>query len=73
MEGLGVVVDLSRTTFLDSIVSVLLRARERARRARTRFAIVLDESTGDSVKGMFAITGLDRYLPVVPDRATALR
>jgi anti-anti-sigma factor len=72
-EGLALVVDLTRTTFLDSsIVSVLLRAQERARRDGTRYAIILDESSGDSVRRMFEITGLDRYLPVVPTREAAL-
>ena len=72
-EGLALVVDLSRATFLDSsIVSVLLRARDRARRSGTRYAIVLDESSGWSVRRTFEITGLDRYLPVVPSREAAL-
>ena len=72
-DGLALVIDLTCTTFLDSsIVSVLLRAGERARHGGTRYAIVLDESTGDSVRRTFAMTGLDRYLPVVPSRAAAL-
>ena len=72
-EGLALVVDLTAATFLDSsIVSVLLRARERARRAGTSYAVVLDESSGESVIRMFEITGLDRYLPVVRDREAAL-
>jgi anti-sigma B factor antagonist len=72
-EGLALVVDLTRATFLDSsIVSVLLRARERARDAGTSYAIVLDESSAYPVRRMFEITGLDRYLPVVPTRTKAL-
>ena len=72
-EGLDVVVDLTDATFLDSsIVSVLLRARDRARRAGTRYAVVLDESSGESVLRMFEITGLDRFLPVVRSREAAL-
>lgn len=72
-DGVAVVVDLTRATFLDSsIVAVLLRACERARREGTKYAIVLDESSGDSVRRMFEITGLDRYLPVVPSREAAL-
>jgi anti-sigma B factor antagonist len=73
-EGLTVVVDLTAATFLDSsIVSVLLRARDRARRDGSRFGIVLDECSGESVQRMFEITGLDRHLPVVPTREAALR
>jgi anti-sigma B factor antagonist len=71
--GLSLVLDLTRTTFLDSsTVTVLLRARNRARKAGTRFAIVLDESSGNSVVRTFAVTGLDRILPVVPSREAAL-
>lgn len=72
-SGLALVVDLTRATFLDSsIVAVLLRASKRASRGGTRYAIVLDESSGDSVRRMFEITGLDRYLSVVPSREAAL-
>jgi anti-sigma B factor antagonist len=73
-DGLALVVDLTQATFLDSsIVSVLLKAREHARRNGTRYAIVLDESSDESVLRMFAITGLDRYLPVASSREAALR
>lgn len=72
-DGLALVVDLTRATFLDSsIVSVLLQARDRARRNGTQYGIVLDESSDASVLRMFAITGLDRYLPVVSTREAAL-
>lgn len=72
-EGLALVVDLTSATFLDSsVVSVLLRARDRAHRAGSRYAIVLDESSGESVLRMFEITGLDRHLPVVRNREAAL-
>jgi anti-anti-sigma factor len=73
-EGLTLVVDLTEATFVDSsIVSVLLEARDRARRSGTRYAIVLDESSGDSVRRMFEVTGLDRFLPIAPSREAALR
>jgi anti-sigma B factor antagonist len=72
-EGLTVVVDLTQAVFLDSsVVAVLLRARERAGEARTPFAIVLDNSTGEPVRRMFEITGLAAVLPVVGTRAEAL-
>lgn len=73
-EGLALVVDLTRATFLDSsIVSVLLRARAKAREARTSYSIVVDDSTGEPVRRMFEITGLASILPVVDRRETALR
>ena len=72
-EGLALVIDLTRTTFLDSsIVSVLLRAGERSRDAGTGYALVLDDSTGDAVRRTFELTGLDRYLPVESSREAAL-
>lgn len=72
-EDVALVVDLTSATFLDSsIVSVLLRARDRAQRAGTRYAVVLDESSGESVQRMFQITGLDRFLPVVSSRESVL-
>jgi anti-anti-sigma factor len=72
-EGLTVVVDLSRATFLDSsIVSVLLLTREHAANAGTAYSIVLDDTTGDPVRRMFEITGLGALLPLVESRAAAL-
>lgn len=72
-EDIAVVIDLTSATFLDSsIVSVLLRARDRARRSGSRYAVVMDDSTGDSVRRMFEITGLSRFLPIVGSRAAAL-
>jgi anti-sigma B factor antagonist len=71
-EGVTIVVDLTGTTFVDSsIVSVLLQARSHASSVGTRYAIILDESSGEPVRRMFEMTGLDRYLPVVPNRAAA--
>jgi anti-sigma B factor antagonist len=72
-ESVAVVIDLSATTFLDSsVVSVLLRARDRARAAGTRLAIVMDDSTPLPVRRTFEITGLAAMLPVVGSRAAAL-
>jgi anti-anti-sigma factor len=72
-EGLGVVIDLTQATFLDSsVVAVLLRARERAEAAGVPLSIVLDDSTGEPVRRMFEITGLASILHVVGSRAEAL-
>jgi anti-sigma B factor antagonist len=68
----AVVVDLSQATFLDSsVVAVLLRARDRAREDNVQFAVVIDDSTGEAVRRMFEITGLDNILPVVHSRGEA--
>ncbi len=72
-EGVGIVVDLSRATFLDSsIVSVLLQTRDDVRAAGTPFSIVIDDTTGESVRRMFDITGLTSILPIVGSREAAL-
>ncbi len=72
-EGLSLVVDLAEATFLDSsVVAVLLRARDRASEAGVRFAIVVDDSTGEPVRRMFEITGLAAILPVFSSREEAL-
>ena len=72
-EGVGIVVDLSRATFLDSsIVSVLLQTRDDARAAGTPFSIVIDDTTGESVRRMLDVTGLHSILPIVDSRAAAL-
>ena len=72
-KDVGIVVDLSRATFLDSsIVSVLLQTRDEARAAGTPFSIVIDDSTGESVRRMFEVTGLSSILPIVSSREAAL-
>ena len=72
-KDVGIVVDLSRATFLDSsIVSVLIQTRDEARAAGTPFSIVIDNSTGESVRRMFEVTGLSSILPIVGSREAAL-
>jgi anti-anti-sigma factor len=71
--GLAVVVDLTRTEFLDSsVVAILLRAREEAHVEGSSFALVIDGSTGQSVRQLFEITGLATIFRVVSSRAEAL-
>lgn len=72
-EGLAVVIDLSGTEFLDSsVVAILLRAREEAHVEGASFALVIDESTGQSVRQLFEITGLATIFRVASSREEAL-
>jgi anti-anti-sigma factor len=58
-EGFEVVVDLRRTSFLDSeTAGVLLGAHRRARAKGTRFRTVLGEETGWAVRSLLDVTGL---------------
>lgn len=69
----SIVVDLSETTFIDSaIVSVLIRARANAQELGRKFALVLDESTGPSVRTIFDLTGLRDVFATGPTAKTAL-
>jgi anti-anti-sigma factor len=72
-EGLDVVIDLSNTEFLDSsVVAILLRAREEAHVEGSSFALVIDDSTGKSVRQLFEITGLATIFRVAASRSEAL-
>lgn len=72
-EGVSVVVDLTEAEFLDStIVAALLRAHKDAQTRGLRFAVVLDDSTGWSVRRLFDLTGLQEVFAVSPDRAGAV-
>ena len=65
-EGRHLVVDLSRTVFIDdTTVSCLLAARQRAADAGRGFAVVVAPSTGWSVRRLVALTRLEGLLPVV--------
>jgi anti-sigma B factor antagonist len=69
----AVIVDLTRTEFLDSsVVSVLLRARDEAEERGHRFALVVDDSTGWAVRQLLEITGLTAVFPIAASRAEAL-
>jgi anti-sigma B factor antagonist len=72
-ERLDVVIDLSRAEFLDSsVVAILLRAREEAHVEGSGFALVIDDSTGQSVRQLFEITGLATIFRVAASRSEAL-
>ena len=71
-EGLAVVVDLTETVFIDStVVGVLLKAQKLAASADLDYRVVMSDSTGDSVRRMFEITGLTQILPII-ERDSAL-
>ena len=72
-EGIGVVVDLTATSFLDSqSLSILLTARHRAERDSLGFALVLPSEPYTQVHRMLDITGLIRAFAVYPAMAPAL-
>ena len=58
-EGFGVVVDLRRTSFIDSqTAGALLGAHRRAEEEGTAFRTVLGEETGWAVRSLLEVTGL---------------
>jgi anti-anti-sigma factor len=72
-EGIGVVVDLTETSFLDSqSLSTLLTARHRAERDSLGFTVVLPHEPHTQVHRMLDITGLTRAFAVYPAMAPAL-
>ena len=71
-HGLSIVIDLTEAVFLDSsIVGVLLNAQQFAAGNGVDYKIVLSASTGEPVRRMFEITGLEQILPIV-ERDAAL-
>lgn len=72
-DGLAVIVDLTQTDFLDSAaVTVLLQARDEAQRRSLRFALVIDDSTGWSVRQLLEVTGLVSVFPIAESRDDAI-
>jgi anti-sigma B factor antagonist len=72
-ENRGIVVDLTRTEFLDSsVVAAMLRARDEAERRKLRFALVIDDGTGWAVRQLLEMTGLTEYFPIVSTREDAV-
>jgi anti-anti-sigma factor len=64
-EGFGVVVDLRRTSFIDSqTAGVLLAAHRRAQAGGTEFRLVLGERTGWAVRTLLDVTGLGGVLEI---------
>ena len=72
-DGLDVIVDLREATFLDSTsVGVFLTGREEAQERGLAFVLLMNDSTGWSVRRLFEITGLASVLPVASTREEAL-
>jgi anti-anti-sigma factor len=73
-DGVGVVVDLRETTFVDSqTLSVLLAARHHAEEAALGFALVLPDDASTQVNRLLDLTGLKEAFAafVGLDRAAA--
>jgi anti-sigma B factor antagonist len=72
-DGSAVIVDLTRTEFIDSsVVTVLLRARDEAQRRGVRLGLVIDDSTGWSVRQLLELTGLVSVFPIADSRDDAI-
>ncbi|SRR6266487_1258476 len=72
-EEVAVVVDLSRTTFVDSAVLLaLMHARKAAEEHGLGFVLQMDESTGWYVRRTFEITRLTSVFPTFMTRAAAV-
>lgn len=63
--GRPLVVDLGRTTFLDStVLGVLLTAQQRCDLRGLGFAIALPEGSAHTVRNGLRLLGIHRYAPV---------
>lgn len=72
-DGLATIVDLTQTDFVDSsVVNVLLRSRDEAQRRGQRFALVVDDATGWSVRQLLEVTGLVSIFPIAETRDDAI-
>jgi anti-sigma B factor antagonist len=65
-EQVGVTVDLSHATFIDStVVGVLIAANRRATEAEVGFNLVVGPETGWPVRRLLEVTGLGERLDIV--------
>jgi anti-sigma B factor antagonist len=72
-RGGGIVVDLTRATFVDSsVLGALLDARRRALDCGQGFVVSVGEEVEPSVRRILDITGLVPVLPVVNGRDQAM-
>ena len=72
-HGLHVVVDLRGATFLGATnVGVVLAGRTRAADLGRRLVLLVDESTGPSVRRLLELTRLGSIVPVFTSRGVAL-
>lgn len=64
-EGLPVVLDLSRATFIDSVtLGLIVRAARELSRNGSELRIFMPGTTERQVRELFRITGLDRVLAI---------
>src|SRR5215213_3757770 len=72
-RGGGIVVDLTKATFVDSsVLGALLDSRRRALEAGQGFVVCVGETVEPGVQRILDITGLVPVLPVVSGRAAAI-
>lgn len=72
-EGLGIVVDLSRATFIDSsVLAALLAASRDAGERGSGFAVTVPADEADGVRRVIEVTGLDQVMTMARDRAGAV-
>lgn len=72
-SGLGVVIDLTETTFIDSqTLSVLLSARHDAAAARLGFVVALPPNDYTQVHRILDMTGLQTAFAIEPDVDSAV-
>jgi anti-sigma B factor antagonist len=72
-HGGGVVVDLTRATFVDSsVLGALLDARRRALEAGQGFVVCVGDTVEAGVRRILDITGLVPVLPVIEGREAAI-
>ena len=65
-EGVGVTVDLTEASFIDStVVGVLIAAQRRARERGLELELLLGSDTGWPVRRMLEVTGLEEQFHVV--------
>lgn len=70
-RSVGLVIDLSGTTYLDSAgINLLFALAEELRSRQQRLALVV--SDGSPIARMIVLTGLDQTVPVRPALAEAL-
>jgi anti-anti-sigma factor len=72
-EGLGIAVDLSETTFLDSsVLAALLAASRDAGERGSGFAVAVPLDGADGLRRVIEVTGLAQVMTMAPDRAGAV-
>jgi anti-sigma B factor antagonist len=72
-DGVPVVVDLSKATFIDSsILGAIVGGRAAARECKVGFRVAMDAASSPAVRRTLEVTGLMNALSVDPSRSSAL-